>query len=533
MSGERILISDPVAPVCAEMLRQAGMNTETRIGLSVPELKEALAGAVGLVVRSETKVTEEVLAAARSLRVVGRAGTGVDNIDVAAATRRGVVVMNAPGENTIAAAEHTLSLMLAVARNIPRADRSTKAGQWERTRLLGVELYGKVLGVVGLGKVGREVASRARAFGMEVRGFDPFLSEEVATRLGFTMLPLPELLASADFLTLHVPLNPQTRHLIGEAQLLRCKHGLRLVNCARGGIVDEAALERALRDGRVAGAALDVFEEEPPSPSHPLLKLENVVVTPHLGASTVEAQEKVAVRIAAQMVGYLHRGSVAGAVNVDPLEPEVLRAIGPWLDLADRLGRLQAHLARSAAEEVTVEFSGSILEHPVSLMVAAFLKGYLEGVVTEPVNLINAAMLAKEVGLRVQEVRASDPTDYTSLITTTVRSTNGSRTLAGTLFGKRNLRVVRLDDFRFDAVPAGDMLICSNDDRPGMVGILGSILAEARINIATLSLGRDHTGGKAVAIFNLDSPVEAPLLDRIRSLSGILWAESVRLRLSA
>jgi len=529
MSGERILISDPVSPVCGEILKAAGFRVETKPGLSLPELKAALAGAVGLVVRSETKVTEEVLSAAPGLRVVGRAGTGVDNIEVAAATRRGVVVMNAPGENTIAAAEHTLSLMLALARNIPAADRSMKAGGWERTRFLGVELYGKTLGVVGLGKVGREVAHRARAFGMEVRGFDPFLPEEVVARYGFSMLPLPDLVALSDFLTIHVPLNPQTRHLIGEAELSRCKPGLRLVNCARGGIVDEAALERAINENRVAGAALDVFEKEPPGSAHPLLGRDEVVATPHLGASTLEAQEKVAVRIAEQMAAYLQRGSVAGAVNVESIEPEVFRAIGPWLDLAERLGRLQAHLARAAAREVTVEFSGAILEHPVQLLVAAFLKGYLERVVTEPVNLINAPALAKEIGLKVQEVRASDPVDYTSLIVTTLRSTSGDRTLAGTLFGKRDLRLVRLDDFRFDAVPAGEMLICSNDDRPGMVGILGTVLGEAGINIATLSLGRDHTGGKAIAIFNLDNPVDPILLDRIRSLSGILWAETVKL----
>jgi D-3-phosphoglycerate dehydrogenase / 2-oxoglutarate reductase len=529
MSVNRVLISDPVSPVCGEILRAAGLDVNEKTGLSPSDLKQALSHAVGLVVRSETKVTEEVLAAAPALKVVGRAGTGVDNIDVTAATRRGVVVMNAPGENTIAAAEHTLSLMLALARNIPAADRSLKAGGWERTSFLGVELHGKVLGIVGLGKVGREVAHRARAFGMEVRGFDPFLPEEVVSRLGFAMLPLQDLVAQCDFLTVHVPLNSQTRHLIGKTQLSACKPGLRLVNCARGGIVDEVALQAALEEGRVAGAALDVFEKEPPGPGHPLVIKDQVVATPHLGASTVEAQEKVAVRIAEQIVAYLQRGSVAGAVNVDSIEPEVFRAIAPWLDLAERLGRLQGHLTRGAVREATVEFSGAILEHPVQLLVAAFLKGYLERVVTEPINLINAPLLAKEMGLRVQEVRASDPADYTSLIVTTLVAASGSRTLAGTLFGKRDLRMVRLDDFRFEALPGGEMLLCSNDDRPGMVGILGTVLGEAGINIATLSLGRDHTGGKAIAIFNLDSPVELKLLERIRSLHGILWAESVRL----
>jgi len=529
MSAGMVVISDPVSPACAEILRAAGLQVEERIGLPAAELAGALAQAVGWVVRSETKVTEEALRAATRLRVVGRAGTGVDNIDVTAATRRGVVVMNAPGENTIAAAEHTLSLMLSLARCIPAADRSMKAGDWQRTRFMGVELYGKVLGVIGLGKVGREVAHRARAFGMEVRGFDPFLPEEVAARLGFALLPLPELAAQADFLTVHVPLNSQTRHLLGEAELKGCKRGMRLVNCARGGIVDERALARALDEGTVAGAALDVFEAEPPGPSHPLVARETVVATPHLGASTVEAQEKVAIRIAEQIVAYLQRGSVAGAVNVDSISPEVFKAIGPWLDLAERLGKLQGLLGKGAVREATVEFSGALLEHPVQLLVASFLKGYLERVVTDPVNLVNAPVLAKEMGLRVHEVRAADPADYTSLIVTTLSSASGPRTLAGTLFGRRDLRLVRLDEFRFEAVPAGQMLFCSNDDRPGMVGILGTQLGAAGINIATLSLGRDHTGGKAIAIFNLDNPVEPALLDTIRSLHGIHWAESVRL----
>ncbi|HEU5179267.1 MAG TPA: phosphoglycerate dehydrogenase [Candidatus Polarisedimenticolia bacterium] len=529
MSRDTILIADPVAEVCAEIFRRAGWEVVRRDAGTTGDLTAALKEAVGLVVRSETKVTEALLDAGARLRVVGRAGTGVDNIDVAAATRRGVVVMNAPGENTIAAAEHTLSLMLALARNIPAADRSIKAGRWERGRFMGVELYGKTLGVIGLGKVGREVAARARAFGMEVRGFDPFLPEEVSSRLGFTMLPLPDLLAVSDFLTLHVPLNDQTRHLLGAETLQRCKPGIRIVNCARGGIVDEAALARALDQGKVAGAALDVFEKEPPASSHPLAARDEVVATPHLGASTVEAQEKVAVRIAEQMIAYLQRGSVAGAVNADAIEPEVFRVIAPWIELSEKLGRFQARLAPAAARDLTVELSGALLEHPVTLLVAAVLKGFLEGVVTQPVNLINAPLLAREMGIRVQEVRASDPSDYTSLVATRVTTASGDRTIAGTLFGKHEARLVRLDEFRFDAVPAGEMLICSNDDRPGMVGVLGTLLGQAAINIASLSLGRDHTGGKAIAIFNLDSPVSPDLLERIRSLSGILWAESVRL----
>ena len=529
MSEGKIVIADPVAPICREILERAGVEVEVLTAALPDDLKRALADAAGLVVRSETRVTEELLAAAPKLKVVGRAGTGVDNIDVAAATRRGVVVRNAPGENTIAAAEHTMSLMLALARKIPAADRGLKAGEWNRSRFLGVELYGKKLGILGLGKVGREVAARARAFGMEILGFDPFLPEDLVARLGFRLLPLHDLLSEVDFLTLHVPLNSQTRHLIGRAELARCKPGLRLLNCARGGIVDEKALAEAIHEGRVAGAALDVFEQEPPGPRHPLAGLEQVVATPHLGASTLEAQEKVAVRIAEQMLAYLERGAVVGAVNVDPIDPEILRAIGPWLGLAERLGRLHSRMARSAVEEVTVELSGALLEHPVQPIVASFLKGYLEGIVTEPINLVNAPVVAREVGLRVNEVRTTDSADYASLITATLRGGDWSRAISGTLFGKRDPRIVRLDDYHFDALPAGEMLICSNDDRPGMVGILGTILGQSGINIAYLTLGRDRTGGKAIAIFNLDSAVDEVLLKKIRALHGILWAENVSL----
>jgi D-3-phosphoglycerate dehydrogenase / 2-oxoglutarate reductase len=529
MSALRVVIADPVSSLCSEILLRAGLEADVRTGVSRDALKEAMQGAVGLVVRSETKVTEDLLAAAPSLRVIGRAGTGVDNIDVAAATRRGVVVMNAPGENTIAAAEHTLSLMLALARNIPGADRSMKDGKWDRGRFLGVELLGKTLGVVGLGKVGREVAVRARAFGMEILGLDPFLSAEVASRLGFRMVALQELLARSDFVTFHVPLGPQTRHLVSAAELRHCKPGLRLVNCARGGIVDEAALSEAIREGRVAGAALDVYEKEPPGPGHPLVPLPQVVATPHLGASTLEAQEKVAVRIAEQMVSFLQRGSVAGAVNVDPIEPEVLRSLGPWLDLAERLGRLQARMAPAPAGEVTVEFSGALLDQPLAPLSAAFLKGCLEGVVTEPLNRVNAPVLARDMGLKVQQVQASQATDYVALITTRLKAGEYQRTIAGTLFGRKDLRIVRLDDYDFDAVPSGEMLICSNDDRPGMVGNLGTLLGEAGINIAQLSLGRDRTGGRAIAILNLDSPVGMDVLDRIRALRGIHWASRVSL----
>src|SRR6185503_17634535 len=341
----RVLIADKILPVCAEVLRRAGIQCDHRPGISREELLKAVADVEGIVVRSDTRIDEDVLRAAPKLRIVGRAGAGVDNIDVPAATRRGIVVMNAPGENTISAAEHTLSLLLALARQIPQADRSMKAGRWDRGKFLGVELFGKVLGILGMGKVGREVASRARAFGMQTIGYDPVLSEEVAERLGVGLVPLDAIFERSDFITLHLPLSAGTRHLIGRAEIARCRPGVRILNVARGGIVDESALLEGLQSGKVAGAALDVFETEPPANS-PLLSLDSVILTPHLGASTQEAQEKVAVRIAEQMAAYLKDNLVTNAVNMEGIDPRLLPALQPYRDLCERLGKLLSSLAR-------------------------------------------------------------------------------------------------------------------------------------------------------------------------------------------
>jgi D-3-phosphoglycerate dehydrogenase / 2-oxoglutarate reductase len=524
----KVLIADTVLPVCADVLRRAGIEADLRPGISGTELLAAVADVEGIIVRSDTRITEEVMRAAPSLRVVGRAGAGVDNIDVAAATKRGVVVMNAPGENTISAAEHTLSLMLALARQIPLADRSMKAGRWDRGKILGVELAGKTLGILGLGKVGREVAARARAFGMDVIGFDPVLTEDVAARLGVALVPIETVYERSDFITLHLPLTDATRHLIGRDELARCRRGVRILNVARGGIIEEAALCDALRSGHVAGAALDVFEKEPPVGS-PLLSLDSVILTPHLGASTQEAQEKVAVRIAEQIAAYLKDNLVANAVNMEGIEPHLLPVLQPYRDLCERLGRLLSSLARGPVSEIALEYSGSVQEYPMRPLTAAFLKGFLQAKLSDPVNLVNAHLLAREAGVKVLEVRAAEPQDFTALITVTLRGRDGTRSAAGALFGKREPRLVRLDDFHLDALPKGDMLIVSNDDRPGMVGRIGSAIGAASVNIAYLSLGRDRSGGRAIAVFNVDSPVPDALLRQIAAIDGVLWAERVTL----
>ena len=525
----KILVADKVAVICAEVLRAAGFEVEQRPGLAPKDLLQAVADVTGLVVRSDTQVTDEVMAAAQHLKVVGRAGAGVDNIDVAAATRRGIVVMNAAGENTISAAEHTVSMILALARRIPAADRSMRAGKWERgATFMGIELFGKTLGILGVGKVGREVAARARAFGMQVLGYDPVLTPEAAARAGVEAAGLEAVLERADILTLHLPLTEETRHLMNAERIARCRKGVRIVNVARGGVIDETALVAALQSGQVAGAALDVFEHEPPTGS-PLLGLDSVVLTPHLGASTQEAQEKVAARIAEQVSAYLKDGTVTNAVNAEGVDARTAPALAPYRDLCERLGRLLSALGKGPYTELVLESSGAVNEFPLRALTASFLKGLLEGKHSDPVNAVNALMLAREAGIKVLETRAGESQDFTALVTAILRGPNGSRSVSGTLFGKRDPRLVRVDDFQIDAWPSGPMLLVSNDDRPGMVGRIGTILGEAGVNIAYMSLGRDRSGGRALAVLNLDAPIPDPPLRELATLEGVLWAERVRL----
>ena len=525
----KVLIADKVSPTCAETLGRLGFEATHRPGLKGRDLLNAVADAAGIVVRSDTRITEEVMAAAPQLRVVARAGAGVDNIDVEAATRRGIVVMNAPGENTVSAAEHTMSMILSLVRRIPQADRSMRAGRWERgTTFLGVELRGKTLGVLGVGKVGREVASCARAFGMEVIGHDPVLTEEIASRVGVLLVPVETIYERADIITLHLPLTRETRGMIGAEQLARCRPGVRIVNVARGGLIDEAALVEALKSGQVAGAALDVFEKEPPVGS-PLLGLDSVVLTPHLGASTREAQENVAARIAEQVAAYLKDGTVANGVNLDGVDPRILPVLQPYRDLCERLGRLLSALGGGPVSEVTLEYSGTVLDYPTGPLTASFLKGYLQGKLSDPVNSVNAMLLARESGIRVQETRAGESQDFAALVSATLRGKGKPRSAAGTLFGKREPRLVRLDDYHLDAIPQGSMLIVSNDDRPGMVGRIGAVLGDAGVNIAYMSLGRDRSGGRAIAILNLDSPLPDEVQRQITLIDGVVWAERVTL----
>lgn len=526
----KVLISDEVSQRAVDRFNaEKDLQVDYRPGLSAGELLAIIPGYTALVVRSQTKVTGAVIEAATRLTVIGRAGTGVDNVDLEAATRRGIVVMNVPGGNTVSAAEHTMAMLLAMARGIPAADRSMRAGRWERGRFTGSELEGKVLAVLGMGKVGREVAHRARSFAMEVIGYDPFLSAEDLQRLHVTFMPLDQIFRRADFITVHTPLTPQTRYLVGEKEIASCKPGVRIVNCARGGIVDERALARALSSGHVAGAALDVFEQEPPGEDLPFREMPNVVLTPHLAASTAEAQEKVAVIIAEQICDYLRDGVARNAVNVTPMDPKVRERVGPWLSLAEKLGRFQAQMIEGHLREVTVEYSGEIPPEAIPALTVAILKGYFERFLSGPVNAVNAAYIARERGIRLNETRTTESQDYANLITAVFESDTARQAIAGTVFGRNMPRIVRLDGFRFDALPEGELLLVSNDDRPGIVGMVGSLLGDHNVNIAYMSLGRDRIGGQAIAVIHIDTPLTPALAAELRSRPGILWVRTVRL----
>jgi len=527
--ASRVLVTDKVSGKCIDRLKaEPGLEVDYRPGLDPGALLAAIGSCAALVVRSQTKVTAEVIQAGRSLRVIGRAGTGVDNVDLEAATRAGIVVMNVPGGNTISAAEHAFSLLLSLARQIPAADASVKAGRWERSKFLGTELHGKTLGILGVGRIGREVARRASSFGMEILGYDPFLSQDLVEKSTVRFVPLEEVFRSSDFITVHTPLTPQTRHLIGQKELASCKPGVRIVNCARGGIVDEAAVAEALRAGKIGGAAFDVYETEPPK-DLPFSGMANVICTPHLAASTEEAQERVAVDIAEQICDYLRDGVARNALNLGTLDPRVRGISQPFSALAFKLGRLHEQLMEGNPREMIIEYGGEIPEEATGLLTSAILRGFLERHLSVPVNDVNAAVVAKERGIRLREIRSAEAVDFTNLVTVTIEGTEGSRAVSGTLFGRNMPRIVRLDGYHFDALPEGTLLLVSNDDRPGIIGMLGSTLGRNDINIAYMSVGRDHSGGRAIAILNVDSEIPAAIQDELRASPGILWVRSATL----
>ena len=525
----KVLISDKMDPRCVEILESnLGVEVDVETGLEPEELQAIVGQYEALIVRSGTKVTEEILGAARSLRVIGRAGAGVDNIDVAAATRRGIIVMNTPGGNSVSTAEHSFAMLIALARNIPQATGSLKARKWERSRYIGVELSGKTLGILGLGKVGRQVAARGAAFGMRVCGYDPFVSAEMAESYGARLVEMDEVFATADFISVHLPLGEQTRHIIGDAEFARCKEGVFWVNCARGGIVDEDALLRALETGQVAGAALDVFEQEPPV-GWELIEHEQVICTPHLGASTREAQASVALQVAEQVGDALMDRVIRNAVNVPSVEPDVYQKMRPFLDLADRLGRIQAQLLEGQLERITLEYHGDVTGYPTSPLTAAALRGLVGSISDEPVNFVNAPFFMQERGVRVDELRSSEHEDYANLITVVCQTSRGARTLSGSIFAKHEPRLVRMDEYTFDATPQGHMLFYINDDRPGIIGRVGTVMGNQRVNIAQMSCGRHERGGRALTVLNVDSEIPQEVIETLLGQEFISWVRQVSL----
>ena len=516
----RVLVTEVLAERGLARMRDAGHDVDVRLGLPPAELLEAVAGAHALVVRSETKVTYEVLEAGQDLVIVGRAGVGIDNVDVEAATRLGVMVANAPLSNVVSNAEHTMALLLSQARNIPQANASLKGGQWARSKWAGVELYGKTLGLLGLGRVGTLVAQRASAFGLRVVAWDPWIAPERPRKLGIELLELDDLIRQADFLSVHLLKSPASMGLVNAELLAKAKPGLRIVNTARGGIIDEQALADAVAAGTVAGAAIDVFAKEPCTES-PLFGLEGVVVTPHLGASTREAQDKAGEAIADQVVLALAGDFVPYAVNVDAAE--AADAIKPYLPLAERLGRLFAALAAGDGE-LRVDYSGDLGAYDTRILTLAVLKGLLSATASEPVSYVNAPKVAADAGLQVDESRTAEAHDYVNLITLR----RGEHSLAGTLFGVRNeARLVMVDEHTVDIPPSRHMLVVRNDDRPGMIGIVGTRLGAAGLNISDMDVGRSPSGEAALMVLTTDGAVPDDVLAALRSEDGILEVHSL------
>jgi len=523
--ADRVLVSEPLAERGLAAMRDAVLEVDVQTGLSPEQLLDAVKGAQALVIRSATQVTAEVLEAATDLVVVGRAGIGLDNVDVPEATRRGVMVVNAPQSNILSAAEHTLALLLAQARNVPQANADLKAGAWNRSKWEGVELHGKTLGIVGLGRVGVLVAQRAHAFGMRLVAYDPFVSADRARQLGVALVPtVGELFAACDFVTIHATKTPETVGLVDAAVLAQAKPGLRLINAGRGGIVDEDALAAAIADGRLGGAAIDTFAKEPTTES-PLFALDSVVVTPHLGASTAEAQDKAGETIAEQVILALRGDFVPFAVNV--AASEASESVRPYLPLAERVGRLFTGLAGGAPSTLNIEYEGEIADYDCRVLTLSVLKGVLAPVVTEPVSFVNAPQIAEQRGISVRETKSSDALDYVNLIV--VRGDQGTH-VAATLFGKHQVpRIVGIDGHSVDLPPAQHMLVVHNDDSPGMIGRVASVLGNAGINISNMDVGKSPSGEAALMVIATDTPVSADLVEQVTRQDGVQSARAIEL----
>jgi D-3-phosphoglycerate dehydrogenase len=529
----KILVSDPISDEGLKVLTSTeGMTVDVKTGLPEDELVKIIGEYDALLVRSGTKVTAKIIEHAKKLKVIGRAGVGVDNVDVASASKRGIVVMNTPGGNTLSTAEHTMALMLALVRKIGPAYLSMRNKQWDRKKFQGMELFGKTIGIIGLGRIGTEVAKRSLAFGMKVIAYDPFISTEKAEKMDVEVADLDKIFSTADIITVHTHITSETKSLIGKSAFDKMKKGVCIINCARGGIVSEQDLYDAIKSGKVAGAALDVYESEPPADS-PLFQLDAVLTTPHLGASTKEAQENVAVDVAYQVIDVLKGGPIRNAVNVAPVDTELLKVLEPFMKLGEKLGRLLAQLLSGQLEEIKVRYSGEVSELNVAPITVSVLRGILGHVITEPINYVNAPIIAKDRGIKVIESKSSVAEDYADLIYVTARTTDKNKeevSVGGTWFGKKKEpRVVRINDYHVDAIPEGYLLVLTNEDKPGIIGSVGVMLGNNNINIAGMTLGRKQVGGNAVTVLNIDGRVPEKVLAEIAKAPSIVDIKMVEL----
>ena len=526
---KKILAADGISPKGIELL-QSEFEVDVRDKISAEELLEVIGEYDALMVRSASKVTAEVIARADKLKIIGRAGVGVDNIDISAATAKGIIVINSPGGNTVAATEHTMAMMLSMARKIPIANETVHHGEWNRKEYVGVELKGKTLGIIGLGRIGFGVAKRAQAFDMNVIGYDPYVNEERANDLGVKVVSLDDLIRMSDFITVHMPLTPETKNMISMNELKKMKSGVRLINCARGGIINEGDLAQAIKDGIVAGAAIDVFVNEPIAANNPLIGLKNVVLTPHLGASTIEAQIGVSLDVSKGILAALKGEPVTTAVNMAPVSQQVMQIIAPYLNLAERLGCTICSIADGAIQKVEVTYNGEITEVNTGLLTTAVVKGMLTPVLEKEVNYVNAPMLAKERGIKVTEIKQKEVADFANLITVKAKTGGKTYSVQGTLFGNEG-RIVSINNFRLDVDPHARILICPHINRPGVIGIVGSLMGKHHINISGMSVGKTEIEGTSLMVLTIDNDIPTNVFNEFKAIDGIFDAKIVNFNL--
>ena len=525
----KVLVSDPLSPVGIQLFQETpGIDTDVNIGLAPQALKEIIGNYDGLVIRSATQVTAEILASAKRLKVIGRAGIGLDNVDIAEASRRGIVVMNTPEGNTITTAEHTVALMMALSRNIPQATASLKAGKWEKKEFKGREVFNKTLGLIGAGHIGRIVADRARAMKMKVIVFDPYIKPETVEKLDLEPVSLDELLARADYVTIHTPKTEETAGMINRDTLAKMKKGAMLLNCARGGIVNEDDVYEALKSGRLGGAAFDVFSTEPPG-DHKLMSLANFICTPHLGASTREAQDNVAAEVAEQIIAYLLHGSVKNAVNVPGISAELMTTLRPYAILLERMGALQSQLSDSALVEVRIDYSGVITQYDTAPLTTAMLKGLLTPILKYDVNFVNAPYIAAERGIKVVESKTQTSDDFASLAKLTVKTLESEHIVSGTIFGKKLVRILRINNFYLEAIPEGHNLLIQNENVPGVIGAIASTLGESGININRMQVGEERENKENVIFLSINEMVDDDIIVKLLNLKHIISARRIDL----